>query len=114
MNKKQFAKLCMNYDKEPNEELYSLWNEMLEDYDSYFVEVAIDNIIKNDKFFPTFSRVLEELKKLPPMEIPEEEKIKRMKDKGVIPEWLNKEIPESEIEEDTDFKKFIEEFRNAN
>lgn len=113
MNKKQFAKLCMNYDKEPNEELYSLWNEMLEDYDPYFIEVAIDNIIQNDKFFPTYSRVLEVLNNIPPMEIPEEEKIKRMKNKGVIPEWFNKEIPESEIEEDDEFKTFIEGFRNG-
>lgn len=29
----------------------------------------------------------------------------------VIPEWFNKEIPESEIEED-DFKSFVEDFRN--
>lgn len=117
MNKKQFVKLCMNYDKEPNEELYTLWNEMLEKYDPYYVEVGIDNIIKNDKFFPTFSRVLEELKKLPPMEIPEEEKIKRMKDKGVIPEWLNKEIvneplTEEDKKEHEEFLKFIEDFRN--
>ena len=88
MNKKQFVALCINFDKEPSEELFNMWNEMLEDYDSYYIQVVIDNIIKNDKFFPTFYRILEELKNLPPMEIPEEEKIKRMKAKGVIPEWL--------------------------
>lgn len=88
MNKKDFAKLCMNYDKEPNEELYELWNDALKDYDTYYVKVAIKNIISNDRYFPTLSKVLEEIKNLPPMEIPMEEKIKRMKEKGVIPSWL--------------------------
>lgn len=90
MNKKDFAKLCMNYDKEPNEELYELWNEELKDYDNYYVEMAIKNIIANDRYFPTLSKVIEELKNLPPMEISVEEKIKRMKEKGVIPSWLEK------------------------
>lgn len=36
---------------------------------------------------------------------------KKSKSKKIIPEWFNKEIPESEIEED-DFKTFVEEFRN--
>lgn len=89
MNKKQFVKLCVNFNKEPNEELYELWCEELEDFGPYYVEVAIKNIMVNDKFFPTLSRVLEELKNLPPMEIPVEEKIKRMKEKGVIPNWLS-------------------------
>jgi len=88
MNKKDFAKLCMNYDKEPNEELYELWNDALKDYDTYYVKVAIKNIIANDRYFPTLSKVLEEIKNLPVMEIPVKEKIKRMKEKGVIPSWL--------------------------
>lgn len=112
-----FKKLCLNFNKEPNEDLYLLLNEELEDYDPYYVEVAIRNIIANDKFFPTLNRILEELKNLPPMKIPEEEKIKRMKDKGVIPEWLNKEIvneplTEEDEKEHEEFLKFIEEFRN--
>lgn len=92
MNKKTFVKLCMSFDKEPNEELYLCWDEMLEDYDTYYVDLAVNSIIKNDKFFPTFSRILEAIKELSPMEIPEEEKIKRMETKGVIPKWLNKEL----------------------
>lgn len=88
MNKKDFVKLCMNYDKEPNEELYELWKEELKDYDTYYVEIAIKNITKEDKFFPNLNRILEEIKKLQSLEIPTYEKIKRMKEKGVIPSWL--------------------------
>ena len=106
----------MNFDKEPNEELFNMWTEMLEDYDPYYIQVAIDNIIKNDKFFPAFNRILEEIKNLPPIEIPEEEKIKRMKAKRVKPEWLGKEIENQPIDDETEnifsnFQNFIKEFR---
>ena len=112
-----YKKLCMNYDKEPNEELFNLWNEMLEEYDPYYIELAVNNIIKNDKFFPTFSRLLEEYKNIPAVEIPQEEKEKRMRAKGVIPSWLNKEIINQPLDEETnnlfnDFNSFIQEFRN--
>lgn len=111
MNKDLFKMLCANYGKEPNKELHILWNEELQNYDPYYVEVAIKNIIAKDKFFPTLSRIVEELRNLPPMEIPEEEKIKRFKSK-VMPSWFNKEIEYQEGEEDIDFINFIEEFRN--
>ena len=88
MNKNLFRMLCANYGKEANIELHKLWNDELKDFDTYYVEVAIKNIIANDRYFPTLSRIIEELKNLPPMEIPQEEKIKRMKEKGVIPSWL--------------------------
>lgn len=88
MNKELFKMLCANYGKEANIELHKLWNEELKDFDTYYVDIAIKNIIANDKFFPTLSRILEEIKKLPPMEIPEVEKIKRMKAIGIIPSWL--------------------------
>ena len=115
MNKKDFAKLCMNFDKEPNVELYEYWNEMLEDYDPYYVEKAIESIIKTDKFFPTYSRILEVLKELPLEEIPTEEKKRRMKALGIEPEWLDKEY-EDELDEETEkefaeFQSFIKEFR---
>lgn len=84
--------LCANYGKEPNVDLHKLWNEELKDFDTYYVEVAIKNIIANDRYFPTLSRIIEELKNLPPMEIPQEEKIKRMKEKGVIPSWLYEQL----------------------
>lgn len=116
MNKKDFAKLCMNFDKEPNVELYEYWNEMLEDYDPYYVEKAIESIIITDKFFPTYSRILEVLKELPLEEIPTEEKKRRMKEKGVEPSWLDKVFEDEEVDEMTlkefnDFQNFLEEFR---
>lgn len=92
MNKNLFRMLCANYGKEANIELHKLWNEELKDFDTYYVEVAIKNIIANDRYFPTLSRIIEELKNLPPMEIPQEEKIKRMKEKGVIPSWLYEQL----------------------
>lgn len=83
-----FKKLCANFNKSLDEDLYQLWNEELQDFDSYYVEVAVKNIIKKDNYFPTIKRIMEELNNLPPMEIPVEEKIKRMKEMGVIPSWL--------------------------
>lgn len=38
-------------------------------------------------------------------------KTKKEQSKSKLPKWFNQEITESEIEEDTDFKNFIEEFR---
>ena len=105
-----FKKLCANYSKEPNEDLYLCWNEMLDGYDPYYVDMAVNSIVKNDKFFPTFNRILEVIKELPPMEIPEEEKIKRMKAKGVIPKWFNSKLTSTPYE-DEDFKAFINDFR---
>lgn len=112
-----YKQLCSNFNKQADETTYLLWNEMLEEHDPYYVEVAIKNIIKNDKFFPTFSRILEEINNLPELEIPDEEKIKRMKAKGIIPSWLDKEIVNEEIDKETedifnDFNSFIEDFRN--
>lgn len=116
MRTELFKQLCMNFGKEPTEELYLLWNETLEEYDPYYVEQAIRSIIKNDKFFPTISRVLEVLKELPYEEIPTEEKIRRMKKMGIEPEWLYKEYEEELLDEETekefaDFQNFLEEFR---
>lgn len=92
MNKDLFKMLCANYGKDANVDLHKLWNEELKDFDPYYVEVAIKNIIANDRYFPTLSRIIEELRNLPAMEIPEEEKIKRMKEKGVIPSWLYEQL----------------------
>ena len=116
MNKELFKKLCMNYGKDANKELYELWNDELKDYDPYYLQLAIDNIVKNDKFFPTISRVIEEMKVMPYEEIPDWEKKRRMKEKGVEPEWLDKVFEDEEVDEETekefeDFKSFIEEFR---
>ena len=117
MNKETFKKLCMNFGKDANKELYELWNEQLEDYDPYFVDIAISNIIRNDKYFPTISRVIDELRNIPFEEIPIEEKKRRMKAKGIEPEWLDKVFEDEEPDDDTirefeEFKSFIEDLRN--
>ncbi len=110
-----FKKLCMNFNKEPNEDLYLLWNEKFEEFDPYYLEKAISLIISNDSYFPTIARVLEVLRELPYKEIPTEEKKRRMIAKGINPEWLDKEY-EDELDEETenefaDFQNFLEDFR---
>lgn len=118
MNKELFKKICINFGKDANKELYDLWNEQLEDYAPYYLELAINNIIAKDKYFPTLSRVIEELKNLPSIEIPAEEKTRRMKEKGIEPKWLNKKIVNQPIDEETkkeyeEFQEFIKEFRDG-
>ena len=108
-----YKQLCANFNREPIEELFNLWCEALKDYDTYYIELAIKNIITNDRYFPTLNRIIEELRNLPCIEIPENEKIKRMKAKGVVPNWLGKNITSNEGEEDEEFKTFIEEFRKC-
>ena len=112
-----FRRICMNFNKEPNEELYLLWNDELEDYDPIYVEEAIKEILSTDRYFPTIARVVEVLKKIKPREFTEEEKTKRMEQRGIVPEWVGKEIKNELIDEETqkeheDFLKFIEDFRN--
>ena len=113
-----FKKLCANFNKAPNEDLYLLWNDELKEYDPYYLELAIHNIIRSDNYFPTISRVLEALKELSCEEIPAEEKTRRMKEKGIEPEWLNKKIVNQPIDEETkkeyeEFQEFIKEFRDG-
>lgn len=119
MNKKDFAKLCFNYSKEPNEDLYDLWGYNLRCYDEEEIQKAINIIIANDKYFPTLSRVLEVVKDIVNKENIEYDE-KYMKEKminsGVIPDWLDKPIINKPIDDETketyeDFKKFMEEFR---
>lgn len=112
-----FKKLCMNFNKEPNEDLYLLFDEQFGEYDPYYFEQAIAYIIKNDNYFPTVARVLEVLKELPSEEIPTEEKKRRMKQMGVSPAWLDmvfEDETELDEEESEDFKNFLESFRRGN
>ena len=111
MNKKDFAKLCFNYNKEPNEELYELWNDNLKPYDEEEIQKAINIIISQDKYFPTLSRVLEVVKEIVSKEIfiKDETKYKNTS-------WYGKEIINKEIDKETqkqfeDFNQSIEEFR---
>lgn len=119
MNKKDFAKLCFNYNKEPNEELYELWEYNLRCYDEEELSKAINIIIANDKYFPTLSRVLEVVKEIVSKEdiiYDDEYKKEKIQKCGVIPKWLDQEIVNQEIDEQTkkeydEFMGFIEVFR---
>ncbi len=120
MNKKDFVKLCFNYSKEPNEELYELWNYNLRPYDEEEIRQAINRIIATDRYFPTFSRILESVKEVVARETLESENdvyiINRAKKFNIKPIWLNKEITNEEIDEKDqkefdDFKRFINYIR---
>ncbi|MBO7732058.1 MAG: hypothetical protein J6S67_05885 [Methanobrevibacter sp.] len=117
MNKELFKMLCANYGKEPNVDLHKLWNEELKDYDELYIEQAVKDILINDKFFPTLSRIIEEIKSLPLITITEEEKTKRMEERGIKPSWLGGKVVNEQIDTNTnnlfeEFNNFIEEFRN--
>ena len=121
MNKKIFAKLCLNYGKEPNEDLYDLWNYNLRPYDEDEIQKAVDRIIATDKYFPTFSRILEIVKDVVSKEdfdYSNEDYIReKMKKHNIHPDWLDKEITNEPINEETkknfdDLNKFIEEYRH--
>lgn len=120
MNKKDFAKLCFNYNKEPNEDLYELWEYNLRCYDEDEMQKAINIIIAQDKFFPTLSRVLEVVKDVVRKEDVfknEDAIIEKAKRLNINLKWYNEDIESEPVDEETkktfeDFKKFIEEFRN--
>ena len=119
MNKKDFAKLCFNFNKEPNEDLYELWEYNLRCYDEEELSKAINIIITNDKYFPTLSRVLEVVREIVSKDntiYDDEHKKDKMLKSGIVPKWLDKEIKNQPIDEETqqefdNFNKFIEEFR---
>ena len=113
-----FRRICMNFNKEPNEELYLLWNDELEDYDPIYVEEAIKEILSTDRYFPTIARVVEVLKKIKPREFTKEEKTKRMEQRGIIPSWLYQDIQNEPIDEETlktreELDSVLEDFRNV-
>lgn len=103
MNKKDFVKLCFNYSKEPNEELYELWNYNLRCYDEKEIQQALNTIIAKDKYFPTLSRILEVVKEIVNKDntvYDDDYKKDKMLKCGVIPKWFNKEF-ESKKEENS-------------
>ena len=113
MNEKIFVRLCLNYGKEPNKELYEFWKEELEVFNNKEIELAFNNIMKIDKYFPTLSRIYEELRKIPIEEITEEEKKKKMT-YSVYEKWENtytKENEETYEKVVSEFNKVLEEFR---
>ena len=92
MNKRLYLMLCSNYNKEPDKELYELWEENLKEYNEQQVENAIKQIIKTDKYMPTLARIIE------------------MIDTSYKPEWMNKEITKEEISEE-ELRELEEEFK---
>ena len=119
MNKQLFKQLCMNYNKEADKDLYELWEYNLRPYDEDEIQKAISVIVAKDKYFPTFSRFLEVVKDIVSKEEFDSEKSVRekMKRLNIHPDWLDKEIINEPIDEETedvfnDFNNFLEEFRN--
>ena len=118
MNKKMFVQLCINFNKEPNEMLYDLWKEELDGYDVRYINKAIKKIILEDRYMPNLNRVIEVLNNLEYIYITEEEKLLKMSEIGVKPDWVDKKIINEPIDEETKkefevFKTFIEELENG-
>ena len=116
MNKSLFKQLCINYNKEADKELYNLWENNLRCYEEEEIQKAINIIISQDKYFPTFSRMLEAVKSVvekQSLNIDENYKREKMTSLKVIPEWFDKNIVAEPIEPDDEFKNFIKEFRDA-
>lgn len=123
MNKKLFKQLCMNYGKDADKELFELWEYNLRCYDENEMQKAISIIISQDKYFPTLNRVLEVVKDVVRKEeiIRDDENVikEKMKRLNIHPDWLDEEITNKKIDEETekefdDFNNFIEEFRSDN
>ena len=122
MNKKDFVKLCFNFNKEPNEDLYELWEYNLRAFDEQEIRDAFNKIILTEKYFPNLNKVLEVVKEVVKKENLEfnnesviKEKIKKF---NINPQWINKEITNQAIDKETeetynDFQNFLKEFREA-
>ena len=120
MNKKQFKKLCLNYGKDANVDLYELWNYNLRCFDEEEIEKTINKIIATDQYFPTLNRLLEVAKEIvssESVEYDEKQLGEIFERKGVVPEWYGKDIESEPIDDETekefeDFQTFLEDFRN--
>ena len=111
-----FKKLCANFNREPSEDLYKLWNEELEGLDDYYLDLAIKNIIRTYNYFPKLSDLYNECLKVPNVEIPTEIKTKRME--RVRPLWTSYEVRNKPIDKETqqqfdDFQEWLVEFKNG-
>jgi len=108
-----FNKLCTNYNKTPNEEIYLLFNEALKDYDELYVEKAINLLMVKEKFFPNLATIMDYIQGLDEIIVSEEEKIKRWNKKGIRPKWLDERIKKEPIskEEHNELKKIIESYK---
>lgn len=115
-----FKKLCTNFNREPSEDLYILWNENLRIYDDDEINKAVKTIISNDSYFPTLSRFKEVMKDILNNELKNYDSEKVVREKmerlDIHPSWLNADIKNEPVDEETenifsDFNSFIEEFR---
>ena len=122
MNKKDFVKLCFNFNKEPNEDLYELWEYNLRAFDEQEIRDVFNKIILTEKYFPNLNKVLavvKEVIKKENLEFNNESVIKqKMKKFNINPQWLNKEITNQVIDKETeetfnDFQNFLKGFREA-
>ena len=104
MNKKLYKMLCVNFNKEPDKDMYELLEETLYGYDDYLIKDTIDYIIKNDKYMPNIARIIEVLKSMPNERLTDKQKIKRWEEKGIHPNWLDIEIKREPIS-DEDLKQ---------
>lgn len=116
-----FKKLCANFNREPSEDLYLLWNEELRIYDDEEIEKTLKIIMSNDNFFPTLSRFKEVMKEVLNNELDTFDSEKNVREKmkrlNIHPSWLDQEIVNEPIDEETqetfeDFNSFLMEFRN--
>lgn len=113
MNKKIYKMLCANYNKELDKEMYEFLEEELKEYDPLIVEIAIKELIRNERYMPNLAKILDAIQNITFIEISEEQKIARWEEKGIHPKWLDtkityKETDEKELEQ---LKKDFEIFK---
>lgn len=93
MNKAEFKEitdlLTINYGKSLDIKIITLWYEELKQYPKIRYEFAIKQIIKNENFMPTLSKVIEYINK---------------------PDWLDMDIPENTAS-DEEIKKLEERMK---
>ena len=115
-----FKKLCANFNREPSEDLYLLWNENLKIYDDEEIEKAVKTILSNDNYFPTLSRFKEVMKEILNNEYENFDSERNVRGKmeklDIHPSWLDKYITNDPVDEETekiynDFNLFIEDYR---
>ena len=99
MTKELYTMLCGNYGKERDKETYEMYKRMLAGYDEKLIRQAIENIITTDKFMPSTARIIEEIKKLPRIELTEEDKLTRWNKEEITPTWVGKELQPEEMNE---------------
>ena len=112
MNKKQYQLLCSNFNKQKDIDQYEMWKEIFSDKDIYYdviMDRTIKYIIENDKYMPSVARIKEVYVEMFKAPLTPAEKLKRWKEKGIIPSCLSKVSSETKINND-EFEKLQEFF----